>query len=126
MEGLIREVIVVDRGSSDQTFEIADDAGAKFLRSEGDVSARIAEGASAAKGPWLLILDPRVRLEHGWETAALKHLNASRGSARFRLERSDGGWLSRLAPVKAMALLRLKTDGAKSARKLDARGWLEG
>jgi glycosyltransferase involved in cell wall biosynthesis len=126
MEGLVREVIIVDGGSTDATFEIADDAGAKFLRGEGDAAARIAEGARVAKGPWLLILDPRVRLEYGWETAALKHLNASKGAARFRLQKGEGGWLARLTPGRATALLRLKDGGMRSARPLDARGWLEG
>lgn len=126
MEGLVREVVVVDGGSTDQTFEIADDAGAKFLRSQGEAADRIAEGVKAAKGPWVLILDPGVRLDFGWESAALKHINGFRTPARFRLQKGEGGWLARLRPPKAMALLRMK-DGAKGlagTRLLDARGWV--
>src|SRR5687768_11265905 len=76
MEGLVRELICADGGSTDATFEIADDAGATFLKLEGDASARIAKAAAVAKGPWLLILDPMVRLEYGWESAVLKHMNS--------------------------------------------------
>ena len=126
MEGLVRELVVVDGGSTDATFEIADDAGAKFIRSGADAAARIIEGAKAAKGPWLLVLDPSVRLDYGWEAAALKHMNASTGPARFRLKTGEGGWLTRLMAPKARAVLtmkqgRLKLDGA---RRLDATGWV--
>ena len=126
MEGLVRELIVVDGGSDDATFEIADDAGAKFIRSSGEASARVAEGMKAAKGPWLLVLDPGVRLDHGWEQAALKHMNAHTGPGRFRLENGEGGWLSRLREPRARAVLLMKAGPLKldGGRRLDARGWV--
>ena len=124
MEGLVRELICADGGSTDATFDIADDAGAVFLNLEGDASARIAAASARAKGPWLLTLDPNVRLEFGWESAALKHMNAHAAPGRFRLQTSEGGWLWRLRPPKARAQLALKTGSAGMARLLDARAWV--
>lgn len=126
MEGLIRELICVDGGSEDATFEIADDAGAKFIRSGGEVAARVAEGIKAAKGPWVLVLDPGVRLDFGWESAALKHMNAHTGPGRFRLERGEGSWIANLRAPKEHAVLVMKKSPLRlgGGRRLDARGWV--
>jgi glycosyltransferase involved in cell wall biosynthesis len=135
MQGLVRELIVVDAGSTDGTLEIADDAGAEILAGQGwDL------GIAKAKGPWLLLLEPAVRLEFGWEAAVQKHITGPRGPARFRLRRSDGaGFLASLQPPKAIARLLLKGGeggvggivggaghgiGNRHLRLLDATGWL--
>lgn len=133
MEGLVREVVVVDGGSTDETLEIADDAGAKIIRSQDGLGA----GLKAAKGPWVLVLDVGVRLEAGWETAVRRHMADSRSPARFRLQHADAGWLAGLFPPKALAVLALKEaysrggglnpdgrslGGAGRGRLLDAGG----
>ncbi|HYE46464.1 MAG TPA: glycosyltransferase [Caulobacter sp.] len=69
LEGLIKEVIVVDAGSTDSTLEVADDAGARILRGEGT-----AAGCAAARADWLLLLEPGVALSPDWETAAARHM----------------------------------------------------
>jgi len=139
MEGFVRELIVIDAGSTDRTLEIADDAGAVILKREGDAAARYAEGAKAAKGPWLLLLDPAVRLEYGWEAAAQAHLNGPRGPGRFRLRKSEGGLLAAFQPCREIAMLILKGGGDSGfgngvgldrigqrnhGRLLQATGWL--
>jgi hypothetical protein len=148
MEGVVRELIIVDAGSTDGTLELADDAGARIVTSDAEGQARFDEGARVAKGPWLLLLEPSVRLEFGWEAAVLKHVHAHKGPARFRLEKGDAGLLGKLTPPKATALLCLKGGvgggldrgrsgfgaGAAQAgvgqahrlkdRLLDARGWV--
>ena len=142
MDGFVRELIIIDGGSTDATLEIADDAGALILKGEGDRRGWFALGTAAAKGPWLLLLDPGVRLEFGWEAAAKQHMNGPKGSGRFRLKRSDGGWLSSLSPPKERAQLMLKGGeggdrGVAAAhrlatrigdrnvgRLLDAAGWV--
>ena len=61
VEGVVREVIVCDHGSTDQTHYVAEHAGCHFLRS-GGVAAAVAQ----AKGDWLLLLEPGARLADGW------------------------------------------------------------
>ena len=84
-------------------------------------------GMDVTHGPAAqLVLDPQVRLDYGWEAAALKHMNARRDAAGFRLQSGEGGWLSSLRPPKARALLAMKQERLilSPSRKLDARGWV--
>jgi glycosyltransferase involved in cell wall biosynthesis len=74
VEGLVRQVIVVDGGSTDATLEIAEDAGADIVRLPGARAARLAAGCAGAKGDWLLILDPAIVPPPGWIAAARAHL----------------------------------------------------
>jgi glycosyltransferase involved in cell wall biosynthesis len=123
MEGLVRELIIVDGGSTDQTLEIADDAGALILNGQDDTAARWDLGIAKAKGPWLLLLEPAVRLEFGWEAAVKQHLNGPRSPARFRLRRGDGaGFLASLQPPRAVAQLVLKGSQGDGGRGLGGRG----
>ena len=66
VEGVVREVIVCDRGSTDQTHHVAEHAGCHFLAEGG-----IAAGIARAKGEWLLILEPGARLVEGWIEAVV-------------------------------------------------------
>ncbi len=70
VEGLIREVIVVDGGSSDRTLEIADQAGAMLIQSAPGRGQQLAAGAKAARMPWLMFLHADTVLEQGWEREA--------------------------------------------------------
>ena len=70
VDGVVRQVIVVDGGSRDATLEIAKDSGADVLELGGPPEARLAAGCAKAKGDWLLILDPAVLPPAGWEAAA--------------------------------------------------------
>lgn len=67
VEGLVREVIVVDGGSVDRTLNIAEQAGATILRAPAGRGRQLSAGAEAARFPWLLFLHADTVLEPGWE-----------------------------------------------------------
>ena len=58
--GIVREVIVADGGSRDQTEQVADIAGCRFLASAEPLGARLKAAAAAARGDWLMFLRPGV------------------------------------------------------------------
>ena len=67
IDGMIKEVIISDGGSTDDTTQIAQEAGALVLIN--DTPGRghqLAEGAQAAKSDWLLFLHADTELEPGW------------------------------------------------------------
>ncbi len=66
MSGLVREVIVVDGGSSDDTLTIADAAGAHIVKATGSRGALLALGGTVARSDWLLFLHPDTVLEPNW------------------------------------------------------------
>ncbi len=65
-EGLIREVIVSDGGSRDETLEIADAAGCTLISGEPNRAGLFRLGAARAKGKWLLFLHQGTALARGW------------------------------------------------------------
>ncbi len=74
VQGIIREVIIVDGGSGDATADIADVAGANFIRSEPGRGTQLAAGAEAARSKWLLFLHADTVLQTGWEAEAAKFM----------------------------------------------------
>ncbi|MEZ5959419.1 MAG: glycosyltransferase [Hyphomonadaceae bacterium] len=87
-EGLIREVIVSDGGSQDQTSEIADAAGCTFIAGEPGRARQLLNGVARAKGKWLLILHPHTALSRSWtEEVALflQFSEARKRAATFKL-----------------------------------------
>jgi len=68
--GLVRQVIVVDGGSTDQTATIADLAGADVVACKSSRARQMAQGAAHARFPWLLFLHADTVLEEGWERSA--------------------------------------------------------
>jgi len=70
VRGLVKEVVVADGGSSDDTLMIADAAGCHVVHAGRERAAQLAAGAKAARGDWLLFLLPQTALEAGWENEA--------------------------------------------------------
>jgi glycosyltransferase involved in cell wall biosynthesis len=64
--GLIREVILADAGSRDETEKVADIAGCRFITLPGPLDARLNAAAREARGPWLLFLTPGAVLDPDW------------------------------------------------------------
>src|SRR5262245_33940921 len=56
--GVVREVIVADGGSMDETERVADVAGCRFVASAEPLGARLCAAAASARGDWLLFLPP--------------------------------------------------------------------
>lgn len=70
VEGLVREVIVVDGGSTDRTLKIAETSGAEIVRAAEGRGMQLAAGAERARFPWLLFLHADTVLDVGWEREA--------------------------------------------------------
>lgn len=70
VRGLVREAIIVDGGSGDGTEEIADIAGAQFVRAPKGRGPQLVAGAEAARFDWLLFLHADTVLQPGWEQEA--------------------------------------------------------
>ncbi len=96
IEGLVREVIIPDGGSTDRTIKIADQSGAHIVTSAPGRGLQLQAGAAAAKMPWLLFLHADTTLEPGWERGADHHIDQiarevrpdAAASFQFRLDDS--------------------------------------
>ncbi|HVY43021.1 MAG: TIGR04283 family arsenosugar biosynthesis glycosyltransferase [Bacteroidota bacterium] len=99
VEGLVREVVVVDGGSTDRTTDIVDQAGATLVKSTCGRGTQLAAGAEHTRLPWILFLHADTVLEPGWE----------REAAAF-IERVDTG---RQAPAAAAFRFALDEPGLK-------------
>jgi glycosyltransferase involved in cell wall biosynthesis len=101
--GLLREVIIADAGSTDDTAVVADVAGCRLLVLAGTTGARLAAAAKMARAPWLMFVRPGVVLEPAWVDAAGAFLNVQRDghdrAATFRRHKAGA------SPLRAVAAL---------------------
>jgi rSAM/selenodomain-associated transferase 2 len=115
VDGLVREVIVVDAGSKDRTRDVADWAGADVVAAVPGRGGQLAAGAARARQPWLLFLNADTVLDHGWEREASHFMEkvdkdpSRQAAAAFRLAIDDEG----LAPRLIEALARLRSSGLR-------------
>ncbi len=114
-EGVVREVIVVDGGSSDHTERVADAAGCEWRQLSGARSERLAAGADASRrGDWLLFLPADTVLQSGWHHEVQSFIerseragSADRTAAAFKLRYEAFGVTARLAEGLAAVRTRL-------------------
>lgn len=105
IEGIVKEVIIVDGGSVDLTLKIAEEAGAKIITSERGRGTQLRKGASQAKNSWLLFLHADTQLEAGWEKKVFEFIEKIEGkalhpqAAAFRFKLSDTGFKPRLLEI---------------------------
>lgn len=130
VEGVVREVIICDRGSTDHTAKVAEHAGCVYL-ANGGVAAAIRQ----AKGDWLLMVEPGARLVDGWIESVVAHTGKQTMPARFSRSRADRApFLSRvfsgnraladgllISKGQATALSRHASDAEGIARGLAAK-----
>lgn len=102
VQGVVREVVIADGGSSDETEGIADVAGADFIKCEKGRGAQLAAGAEAAKSDWLLFLHADTVLQPGWEQEAATFMDRvdsggkAQSAAAFSFALNDFGTKPRL------------------------------
>jgi glycosyltransferase involved in cell wall biosynthesis len=82
MSGIVREVIIADAGSTDETLAVADVAGCTVISSPGPLAARLRAAAVAARSPWLMFLRPGAVLDTTWIDETARFIEES--------DRSDG------------------------------------
>lgn len=126
VEGVVRDVIVCDLGSTDHTHKVADVAGCVWLPSGG-----IAAGVRQAKGEWLLFLEPGAVMTDGWMEAAARHCAKATIAARFtRSRRSRTPFFGRiLGGNRALSeglLIRKSQAMSLSKNAKDAEGIARG
>ena len=112
--GLVRDVLIADAGSRDDTAKVADAAGCVFIAGPADLGARLRVAAQAARGNWLLFLDPASVLEEGWTRDVRAFVDsteragaAERRAATFRLRLEGFGMVPRFAEAAAATRLAL-------------------
>ena len=64
--GVVREVIVADGASRDETAQVADIAGCRFFASDQPLGARLSTAAAMARGEWLMFLHPGAVPQPSW------------------------------------------------------------
>lgn len=82
--GLIREVVIADGGSSDDTAHIAQETGARWIVCAPSRGGQLRAGVAAATGEWLLILHADCTLAPGWAAVVEGQIVRDR-PAYFRL-----------------------------------------
>jgi rSAM/selenodomain-associated transferase 2 len=110
MSGLVREVVIADGGSTDDTLKIADAAGAAIVEGSPGRGAQLKRGAEAAKkGRWLLFLHADTVLDATWaqEAEPIVQSAESEGAYVFTLQFDARGFAPRLVAAGAMIRTRL-------------------
>jgi rSAM/selenodomain-associated transferase 2 len=110
VDGLVREVVIVDGGSTDRTLLVADQAGTRVIQSLPGRGRQLQAGAKAARFNWILFVHADTVLELGWEREVADFIERvdtgqrQEAAAVFRFALDDVGFLPRF--VEAGVALR--------------------
>ena len=107
--GLIRELIVSDGGSSDDTCAIARATGAEVVSGPQGHGDQVARGLAVARAPWRLVIEADTWLAPGWTGPVGDHLADPGRAAHFKLAFRATGLAPRL--VAGWANLRSRRLG---------------
>ncbi|WP_137132371.1 glycosyl transferase [Rhizobium sp. FY34] len=83
VEGLVSDVGVLDHNSQDASLRVADSAGCRFHQ-----DWNIEDVLRAARGEWLLLIEPGARPQIGWVEEVAEHIALTRHPARFSPSRN--------------------------------------
>ena len=102
------QIVVVDGGSSDNTRQVARQAGARVIAAPRGRGTQLRAGAEAAVGDWLLFVHADTRFEPGWRDCVARHISEKPGSAAcFTLALDHHAWQARLIERAVAARVRL-------------------
>lgn len=125
--GLIREVIVVDGGSDDQTCRLAEGSGATVITAtDRGRAAQLRLGADKARGDWFLFLHADTALSRDWAERAGAHISerpnkAAAFTLAYRSDHPMAKVVARRANWRARSLgLPYGDQGLLVSRKLYA------
>ena len=114
--GILRDVIIADGGSRDDTAEVGDLAGCEVMVMAEPLAARLRTAAAKARGPWLIFLRPGTVLDATWIDEASRFVQqaeavdpANARAAVFRLAPAAG--TARPILIEALALLKAALGG---------------
>lgn len=127
--GLVKDVVVVDGGSTDETTSVAEDAGCNVVHSRKGRGLQLAEGARCARGDWLLFLHADTELEAGWEREVQEFIDTAmaegdiKRAACFRFKLNAIGmkarWIERSVALRcAIFALPYGDQGLVVSRRL--------
>ncbi len=120
-EGLIRDVIVIDRGSDDATRDVADAAGCTIIEAAGEADAT-RSAVEQARGDWLLFTPASHIFQPEWQSDAMAFIDRTLvgGQAQKRSAIFRGGRL----PSGPLAWLLSMIRGGSTARLVAKSAWL--
>ncbi|WP_137156608.1 glycosyl transferase [Rhizobium sp. FKL33] len=126
VDGVVSEVIVLDRGSQDGTARLADAAGCKYLQ-----NWTLSDTVHGARGEWLLFLEPGARPQSGWVEEVLEYASIDGKPARFsQSRRFRRPWFQRLMrrnqPLEDGLLVRKRDLLAALKSGADMAGFARG
>ena len=84
-EGVVRQVVISDGGSEDETHRIAEAAGAEWISGAPGRGGQIARGVAVTQTPWVLILHADTVLDEGWTEAVRTAFAAPDAAHHFEL-----------------------------------------
>lgn len=111
ISGLVREVVVSDGGSTDETAAIADAAGARIVVGEKGRGGQLARGAAAARGEWRLFLHADTVLGEDWPDEAARLIASGEvraGVFTLKFDAARGSASVAAAAVAAGAMIRTR------------------